>query len=114
VRIVYNADMNQTVLRVVVALVWVVGGAVLLAREWLFPAEWYARKDPTILNMVGGGAVVLGAFRIFQLVIRHRRRVVPSPNPLRQPPPVAPREYIPELDFNRKEPAEPRPQGGGG
>lgn len=103
-QIVYNAAMNQTVLRVVVALVWVVGGAVLLTREWLFPAEWYARKDPTVLNLVGWAAVVLGAFRMFQLVVR-RRRLPPPSNPLRQPP-APPREYIPELDFDRREPPE--------
>ncbi len=96
--------MSNTLIRVVLALVWLVGGGVLLTRHWLLPPALFAGKPAYLLDGVGLLSVVLGGFRLFQVVMQVRRKRTPPPGPLNQPRPDMPAEYLPEFDFDKKEP----------
>lgn len=95
--------MFQTAIRLLLALMWLALGVALLGRSVLLPDHWLAGRDPLLLTVVGVIALLACGYNLLR-VVRRRRPALPLPNPLRTPPEATRREYIPELDFNRKEP----------
>jgi hypothetical protein len=113
----------QIVYRVVLAALWLVIGVGLLFFRELMPPQM-ADRSSVIVNMMGLVALLLVAYNVMRLVAYLRRRAARArldANPLRpapgsdaDPAPPRPRQYIPELDFTRRDPPaeqanEPRP-----
>lgn len=105
--------MIQIVYRVVLAAVWLVIGLGMLFYPSLLPPKMVAGRDAVFLTMLGWLALLLVAYNVMRLVAYLRRRAArarlaanPLAQPRPEPQPPREREYIPELDFNRREPPD--------
>jgi hypothetical protein len=88
--------------RIGLGLIWSAIGVALLLRDWLFPAELFARYDATRLTLGGWLAVVLAVWngvRAWSGAAVGRKT---DPNPLRHDRSRTPTgEYNPAFDFNK-------------